>query len=340
MCAFAVLTGSAAVAAEKPIVLKLSFFTSDRELAFQGAIKPFLDAVNREGKDLVRIDAYTSGTIGQTFAQQVDVVAQQTADIAFVNPALTPARFPEQAVMQLPGAFSSVREATLVYNRLVRMGVFQDLSQFVVIGAIANYPLIIHARAAVTSLSDLKGKRLRVSNMLEAITLRSFGAIPSQIPINAITDAISHGTLDGATVPPGPLFEFGVARLASSHYLLPLGAAPLLVLMNKKSFESLPASAQDIIRRFSGTWLAERYLELYETHSESVLAQLKNNPRRIVTEPTEADMTKARQVFAATRADRQSASPRNQELVALLDAAIGDVGAGRHENATDIKTTH
>src|SRR5215469_13654211 len=135
-CALAVLAGSAAMAAEGLVVLKLSFFTSDRELAFQAAIKPFLDAVNTEGQDLVRIDAYTSGAMGRTFAQQVDVVAQQTADIAFVNPALTPARFPEQAVMQLPGVFNSVREATLVYTRLVRMGAFRDLSPFVVIGAI------------------------------------------------------------------------------------------------------------------------------------------------------------------------------------------------------------
>jgi len=224
-CALVVLIGSIARADAEPIVLKLSFFTSDRELAFQGVIRPFLDAVNAKGNDIVRIDSYTSGTVGQNFAQQVDVVAQQTADIAFVNPALTPTRFPEQAVMQLPGVFSSAREATLVYNRLIQMDAFRDLSAFVVIGAVANYPLIIHARAAVTSLSDLKGKRLRASNMIEAVTLKSFGVIPSPTPINEITDAISHGTLDGATVPPGPLFEFGVARLAGYHYLLSLGAA-------------------------------------------------------------------------------------------------------------------
>jgi TRAP-type C4-dicarboxylate transport system substrate-binding protein len=339
-CALAVLTSSVPGAGAEPIVLKLSFFTSDRELAFQGVIKPFLDAVNAEGNDIVRIDAYTSGTIGQNFAQQVEVVVQQTADIAFINPALTPARFPEQAVMQLPGVFSSAREATLVYNRLIQRGAFRDLSPFVVIGAVANYPLIIHARPAVTSLSDLKGKRLRASNMIEALTLKSFGAIPSPTPINEITDAISHGTLDGATVPPGPLFEFGVARLASYHYLLPLGAAPLLVLMNKTSFDSLPAQAQDVIRRFSGIWLAERYLELYEMHAESVLEQLKHNPRRIVTEPTEADTAKARQVFAAVRADWQSTSSRNQQLGVLLEAAVEDVRAGRHENATDVKPTH
>jgi len=110
--------------------------------------------------------------------------------------------------------------------------------------------------------------------------------------------------------------------------------------MNKRSFEGLSAQAQDVIRRFSGIWLAERYLELYETHAESVLEQLKHNPRRIVTEPTEADIAKAQQVFAAVRSDWQSMSPRNQELGAFLETAVEDVRAGRHGNATDAKTTH
>src|SRR5262249_55817062 len=154
------------------------------------------------------------------------------ADMAFVNPALTPAIFPEQSVIQLPGIFHSAREATLVYNDLVAAQAFHDLDGLIVIGAIANHPLMVHSRTPVTSLADLKGKQLRVSNGIEAATLKAFGAVPAVMPINEVTDAISHGTLDGATVPPGPLFEFGIARVANFHYFLPLGAAPLLIVMN------------------------------------------------------------------------------------------------------------
>lgn len=321
-CVVAVVMGWFSTSAAEPITLKLSFFTSDRELAFQAGIKPFIDAVNQEGEGLIRIDAYTGGSLGTNFREYAETVLRGTADIAFVNPGLTPARFPEQAVMQLPGMFRSAREATLVYNDLMRAGAFRDLDGYVVIGAVANYPLVLHTRPPLTSLLDLKGKRLRAGNLLEASALKWFGAIPAQVPINEVTDAISRGELDGATVPLGPLFEFGIARVASNHYLLPFGASPLLLLMNAKRFGELPAEGRELIRRYSGVWLAERYLEKYEPRHDSVIEQIKTNPRRIVTEPSEGDIDKALKVFASVRSDWQSVSPRHRELYGEAERAV------------------
>ena len=53
-----------ASASADPIRLKLSFFTSDRSVAYQTAVKPFVDAVNSEGKGCVEIEVYFSGTLG------------------------------------------------------------------------------------------------------------------------------------------------------------------------------------------------------------------------------------------------------------------------------------
>jgi len=81
-CAAVMLAVSAATARAEPIRLKLSFFTSDRELAYQAAIKPFIDSVNEEARDLLRIDAYTGGSLGENFRGQAELVAQGKADIA------------------------------------------------------------------------------------------------------------------------------------------------------------------------------------------------------------------------------------------------------------------
>ena len=37
-------------ATAEPVTLKLSFFTSDRSFAYQAAVKPFVDAINADGK--------------------------------------------------------------------------------------------------------------------------------------------------------------------------------------------------------------------------------------------------------------------------------------------------
>jgi len=310
----------------EPIRLKLSFFTSDRELAFQAGIKPFVDAVNEEGAGLLEIEAFTRGVFGN-LAQQPDLVLQGTVDIAFVTPGLTPDKFPDQQVMQLPGLFRSATEATQVHNAMIEAGAFEDLKPFKVIAGFVNYPLPIHTKPRVTSLAELKGKRIRVNNAIEAKVLNALDALPQVMPINEVTDAMSHGQLDGAGVPLGPLFEFGMARLASYHYLLSLGAAPLLVLMNKSKFESLPDRAQEIIRKYSGGWLGTKYVERYEAHAESVLDQLRSNPRRVVTDPTEEDLKTAARVFAAVRSDWLASSPSHRELYQAVQAHIADARA-------------
>ena len=48
-----------------PIELKLSFFSSDRSVLYLSAIKPFVDAVNAEAKNLIHIQTYPGGMLGK-----------------------------------------------------------------------------------------------------------------------------------------------------------------------------------------------------------------------------------------------------------------------------------
>jgi TRAP-type C4-dicarboxylate transport system substrate-binding protein len=92
---------------------------------------------------------------------------------------------------------------------------------------------------------------------------------------------------DGAAVPTTTLFEFGNARVASCHYSLPLGPAPLALLLNRKKLDRLPVYVQDIIRKCSGEWAAARFIESRAAVENQVMAQLKsprfappNSPRQ------------------------------------------------------------
>jgi len=90
----AFLVAPASVAAE-PIKLKLAFHTSDKSNIYQAAVKPFVDAVNAEGKGLVEIEVYFSGALGKTPDLQWEVVRDGTADVAFVIPGQTSGHFPD-----------------------------------------------------------------------------------------------------------------------------------------------------------------------------------------------------------------------------------------------------
>ena len=116
------------------------------------------------------------------------------------------------------------------------------------------------------------------------------------------------------------LFEFGIARVATYHYSLPISPAPLALLMNRKTFDSLPTQAQDIIRKYSGEWAAARFIEARAATENQVIAQLKSDTRRKVIIPSPSDLEQAEAVFKtiidefASKSDSQSGAVEGCEV--------------------------
>jgi TRAP-type C4-dicarboxylate transport system substrate-binding protein len=322
------LAATSFAAAAEPIKLKFSYYTSDREAVYLSAVKPFIDSVNAAANGLIEIDAFTSGSLGKSYAGQAQLVLDGGADFAFVNPGLTPEQFPDDGVMELPGLFRDVREASMVYTRLVATGALRGYEDFFVVGAIVGGPQSIHTRPPISSLADLRGKKIRASNRTEGLVLNALGMSAQVIPINATTEAISRGEIDGATVPAVMLVEFGMSRVTSYHYFLRLGFAPLVILMNRKKFDSLPKAAQDIIRKFSGEWLAAHFAETFIAKNDLVMEQFKSDPKRTVIFPSQRDLDMAQATYRRVIDEWQARTPRNRELLTMVESEIAKLPPG------------
>jgi len=310
------------IAEADPITLKLAFFSSDRSTTYIAAVKPFVDAVNTEGKGLVEIVLYSGGVLGRDIARKPQVVLDGEADIAFVVPGYSPERFSDNSVVELPGLFSGMREATLVYTRLIAKDALKGYDDFVVIGAYVTEPATIHSRSPINSIGDLKGKRLRVNNPGEAVAMERLGALPVQMEITRIAAAISSGAIDGAAVPKTPLNDYGIKRVATNHYLLGISGSPLALVMNRKVFEALREPAKDLIRKYSGEWTAARFIQIYDGSDELALEQLRSDPKRHLVLPSSSDFDVAQNVFRAVLADWLDNKPRHQELFAKTETEL------------------
>ena len=312
-------------ASAEPVKLKLSMFTSDRSAAHQIGIKPFVDAVNAAGKGVLQIDVSFSGALGGTLAQQPQLVLDGVADMALIVPGLSPDRFPDNTVMELPGLFRDVREATLAHSALVAKNALRGYDDFVVIGAFGSEPETIHARKRVAAIGDLEGLKLRANNATETVTLQRLGAIPVVLAINQTADAISRGSIDGALGPPVMLFEFGISRVTSYHYLLGTSVAPLALVMNRARFDSLPEQAKAIIKKYSGDWIAQRYFEQYIIDSKQAVERLLSEPRRHVVVPTPADQEAAQQAFKDVVDEWAATSARHRQLLSLVRGELAQI---------------
>jgi TRAP-type C4-dicarboxylate transport system substrate-binding protein len=326
---WALLVIALSPASAEPIRLKLSLNASDRSLIYLADVKPFVDAVNAEAKGLLEIDVYFSGVLGKVIAQQAQLVADDVIDIAFILPGYSPERFYDDTVLELPGLFENAREASLVYTQLIAGNKLRGYESYFVIAALMSPLENIQSRLPIASIADLKGMAVRTNNLTGAAVLDKLAMRPIPMAVNLISEAISNGEIDAATVPPAMLFEFGVGRVASYHYMLDIGSAPLALVMNREKFESLPEAARNIIRKYSGEWPIARYLVAYEEATTQVMEQLKFNPRRKIIYPSQSDLDAAHRAFRAVIEEWVARDSRNREQFETVEAQIAKLRATR-----------
>src|SRR5258708_28737785 len=188
-------------------------------------------------------------------------------------------------------------EGTVGCTGRAAAGSLRGYEDFYPIAAVGNSPLIIHTRPPIGSMADLRGKILRVNNLIEGRVLQAIGITPVVLPINEVALAIGRGTIDGATMPANALFAYGVSRITRFHYVAPLGAAPLAFLMNRKKLESLPKAGQDAIRKYSGEWTAARFVEAYDANNIQAMNDLRSDPNRQVIAPPRSELDTLQATF-------------------------------------------
>jgi TRAP-type C4-dicarboxylate transport system substrate-binding protein len=167
-----------------------------------------------------------------------------------------------------------------------------------------------------------------MTSAIEGDLLRALGMVPMQVQVNQIALAISDGSLDAASAAPPPLFEFGISRVTRYHYIAPLGAQTLTLLMSRKSFDGLPADAQAIIRKYSGDWMAKRHIEIFGADSSDKLERLKADPLRKVVYPTAAEIDAIDAVARSVTDTWLAQEPRHRLLFDKMQAELAKVRSG------------
>jgi TRAP-type transport system periplasmic protein len=148
------------------------------------------------------------------------------------------------------------------------------------------------------------------------------------MPVNEAPEAIGRGTIDSATGHLGSFFDFGLDRVTKYDYFIRLGFSPLVLLMNKKKFDSLPPDGQAAMRQYSGDWFAETYIKGYGAYIDELMTRLKSDSKRTTTFPSPAELDAAQDLFKPVYDDFLAKNPRNPELFKAVHAEIAKLRAG------------
>ena len=312
------------------VTLKLSAFIPDRAPTFAQVIKPWADAINAEGKGIVKIDLFPGGALGGNPGLQPKMVLDGVADIALVIPAYTPGRFPDNDVMELPRMVNSSSESSLAIYRLYRRGLLRGYEDFYLVLLGTTNPYAIHTKRPVKTMDDMKGMKLRAGGPVASAALRALGVAPVGMPITEVAENVSRGVIDGSAGDWDVMYSFRIIEAAKHHYMAAaLGTVPVAVLMNRNVYEKLPASAKAIIDKHSGESMSRRFGAVHDGIQKSKHEETVKAADHTLVFPPEAELTRLDATLQPVIDKWVKDHPSGEKLLAALKEELIRIRAGK-----------
>ena len=325
----AVATPAATLSAAEKTTLKFAVFTPEKERTFQQVMKPFAERAVADSKGTLGIKLYPNGALGRNPGRQLKMVQDGVADIAWIIPAYTPGRFPDNAVFELPNIIQNSKEGSVAAWRLLEKGLLRGYEKYTVIGLFTTSPYTLHMGKKIGSMDDLKGMKIRAVGPAMVSSIKALGGAPEAMPFTKIVESISRGVINGTTAHPIALHDFGVSKVAQHHYFGRLGTINLAIVMNKKKYDGLPAAAKAAIDKNRGEALSVAFGDMSDKRNAELKKIWAKDPKRTVVDQTPAEAKKWNAALSPVVSAWVKKHPNGDKLLSALKAELGAVRAAK-----------
>ena len=282
----AVLACSIGVAlAAQTKLIKVAAFVPEKSVGVSKVIKPWMNAVQADVGDAAKLQGFWGGTLGKSPTKQYELVKNGVADVSWVLPGYTGGQFPQMGVFELPFLFRNGVEASLVGWKLHEQGLLKGLEDVHLIGFFASEPNALFMREPVNSLADLANKKIRSAGAIQAKWLEMLKAAPQTLTAAEMNEALNRGTIDGVLQGWTGMRTFKTLPLVKQAYVVPVGVIPFLLVMNKKTWESLPKPVQDAVMKHGATKMAEMGGKAYTDIGEDIRAKERKGGKITISMP-------------------------------------------------------
>jgi TRAP-type C4-dicarboxylate transport system substrate-binding protein len=311
--------------AQETVTLKYSSFlpaTTVNNALSAPALAARLDELT-EGA--LKVDLYPGGSLVSGGEVQLKLVLDGVADIAEIPLPYTPGRVTGLDVFELPNMAQSNSDGALASISLIEQGVIGGMDDLIALGMLQSGPYYIHTKDEISSLDDLRGKKLRVSGQTQAQIVSRLGAVPvSNIPATAMAENVSRGLIDGALVDTGNLYNFGVGDLLTYHVTnLPLGSFAVLFGLSKAKYDTLSPEAQAAIDSVKGEWYTSVLGGNMDQQTQDVVARLDASGTHHFVTLSDDDLARADKVLAQVVEKWVEKAPENAGILEAARAALG-----------------
>jgi len=279
----AALLCSAQAFSQTPVELRFAFpAPPNSPLNTQGYAEWAKDVTAASGGTLtIRIMA---GPAFSTFDNVYDRILKGVADMGFGVSDSIGGQFVKTSVANLPFEFEDPKHASIALWRMVDNGLIAD--EFKDVKPLAVWVFghaAIHTKSArIKSLADVRGLKLRAGGKMEGDIITALGASPVTLSPTEIYQSISSGLIEGAVVQWTATMNFKIYEVAKYHLKAPLNSSTSFVVMNRQSYEKLPAQAKAAIDKYSGEHFARRMGELVSKMDADAQETAQKTPGQVI----------------------------------------------------------
>ena len=284
----ALVFGASSVAAvAQDITLKMHQMLPPQATIPAKALKPWAEKVAKESGGRIKINHFDAMALGGKPPELFDQAKDGVVDIIWTVIGYTPGRFPSTEAFELPFMMTNGEATSRAIQEYCEKNCADEFKDVKVIAWHAHGPGLIHSKAPVTKLEDMKGLKIRGGSRVINQMLEKLGSTPVGMPVPAVSEALSKGVIGATTIPWEVTPSLKVSELVHNHTGFSgkhgLYTQTFVVAMNKTAYDNLPDDLKKVIDANSGIETAAFFGRVMDEGDKVGKAIAEKNGNKILT---------------------------------------------------------
>jgi len=266
----AVAAAAAVPALAQEVTLKFHHIWPPAAMAPVRVIGPWCEKVAAESANRIKCQMLPAMSGGGTPPQLVDRVKDGVDDLVITLPGYTAGRFPAMEVFELPFMTNSAEVAAAAAWEYLQKNATKEFPGTKILATWVHDEGYVHtASKQIKTLDDFKGLKMRAPTRQTNKLLAKLGATPVGMPVPAVADALSKGTIDGFALPWEVIPAFKLHEMTKFHTQTDpsrpaLYSAGFIFAMNQAKYDGLPADLKKVIDNNSGAALSRQIGKIWD----------------------------------------------------------------------------
>lgn len=251
----------------KTIELRVAQPFSPKHTMQTMVLEPWAKKIEEMTGGKVKVVMFPGGALGKA-DDHYSLAEKGIADIVYALQDYTPGRFPLTTVFELPFMIPSAEKTSVaMWKTYEKFPEFRrEYSKVKVLALFCHPPGHFNTvNKPIRTLDDFKGLKIRTA-IQPSVTnaLKIFGAVPVTMAVSDSYSALERGVVDGTVLPWEGLYVFNQAELLKYSTEVDFYTTAMMIVMNKRKYNSLPDDIKKVIDQTTGLVLSREAGRVYD----------------------------------------------------------------------------